>query len=93
VNVEREYKARVAAMSVVERVRRAEALFIWSRSYLERSILQADGSYSRNEAIWNLALRQYGADPIARAWLEELRAHATRARLSETRLVTDTDSY
>jgi len=37
-NVELEYRARIDAMSVVERIRRAEALFDWSRDYIARSI-------------------------------------------------------
>jgi hypothetical protein len=73
-DVEREYRARVAAMSVAERVRRAEALFIWSRDSLVRSILKARGQLPRRE----LAFRQYASDPAARQWLEELRTRAAR---------------
>jgi hypothetical protein len=77
-DVEREYRARVDAMSVVERVGRADALFKWSRDYLVRSILEARGPLSRRELARELALRQYGSDPAARQWLEELRTHAAR---------------
>jgi hypothetical protein len=77
-DVEREYRARVAAMSVVERVRRTEALFKWSRDYLVRSILDARGPLSRRELAQELAFRQYASNPATRRWLEMLRTHAER---------------
>ncbi len=77
-DVEREYRERVDAMSMVERVRRAEALFNWSRDYLIRSILKARGPLSARELSLALALRQYGSDPAARAWIEALQADAGR---------------
>ena len=75
-NVEREYRARVDAMSVAERVRRAEVLFNWSREFVARSILDARGPISTTDLAWNIAFRHYGADPKTRAWLDELRSRA-----------------
>jgi predicted ArsR family transcriptional regulator len=49
-----------------------------ARGYLVRSILEARGPLSRRELAWELAIRQYGSDPAARQWLEELRTHAAR---------------
>ena len=49
-----------------------------ARDYLVRSILEARGPLSRRELARELALRQYGSDPAARQWLEELRTHAAR---------------
>ena len=77
-NVQDEYRSRIASMSVVERVARAEALFNWSRGYLRRSILAARGPLSKPELSLELALRQYESDPVARQWFEELRTHVTR---------------
>ena len=48
-NVEREYQARVDAVGIVERVRRAEMLFTWSREFVTRSILDARGPMSRTD--------------------------------------------
>ena len=78
VDVEREYRARIDAMSVAERIRRAEVLFVWSRDFLRRSILQTYGPLSKRELAWELAMRLYGSDEATRRWLEELRSHAGR---------------
>ena len=71
-NVEREYRKRVDAMSAVERIRRAEELLRWSRDYLARSLLAAHGPMSDERLKREVALRQYGADPAARRLIEEL---------------------
>ena len=70
-NVELEYRIRIDAMSVVERIRRAEALFRWSRDYLARSILAAQGPMSDDRLKREVALRQYGADSAARKLIDE----------------------
>jgi hypothetical protein len=77
-NVDLEYRARIDAMSVVERVRRAEALFNWSRDYLARSILAARGPMPDHQLKWEVALRQYGAHPTVRELIDELRTRASR---------------
>lgn len=64
-------------MSVVERVRRAEALFRWSRDYLARSILAAQGPMSDELLKLEVALRQYGADPAAKVLIDELSARVS----------------
>lgn len=70
-NLEAEYRARVGAMSVVERVRRAEALFIWSRDFLARSILATQGPMSDARLKRAVALRQYGTDARVRSLIDE----------------------
>lgn len=77
-NIESEYRARIDAMSSVERVQRAEALFVWSRDYLSRTIAAARGPISEDDLKWEIALRQYGAHPAARALIDELRNRASR---------------
>lgn len=77
-NVELEYRARIDAMSVVERIRRAEALFDWSRDYLARSILAERGPMSDDDLKLEIAVRQYGADPATRELIDELRNRASR---------------
>jgi hypothetical protein len=69
----RAYRARVDAMSIVERVRRAEELFNWSRDYVARSILAARGPMSDDDLKWEVALRMYGADPRIRELINEMR--------------------
>ena len=78
VDVEDEYRARIAAMSVVERVRRTEALFAWSRGFLARSIVAAHGPMPTDHVKWEVALRQYGTDREARRLIDELRTRAPR---------------
>jgi len=77
-NVDRVYRARIDSMSVVERIRRAEALFNWSRDYLARSIVAARGPMSDDELKWEIALRQYGANPATKALIDKLRSRASR---------------
>ena len=70
-NVENEYSRLVDAMTVAERVRRAEALFRWSRDYLARSIRGTHGQMSEARLKREVALRQYGSDPSARRLIDE----------------------
>ena len=70
-NVENEYRLLVDAMTVAERVRRAEALFRWSRDYLARSIRLTHGPMSEARLKREVALRQYGSDPAARRLIDE----------------------
>ncbi len=77
-NVELEYRARINAMSVADRIRRTEVLFNWSRDYLVRSIVADRGQMSDDDIKWEVALRQYGADPVTRKLIDELRDRATR---------------
>jgi len=72
-NIEREYRARIDAMSVAERIRRAEALFNWSRDYLARSIIANRGPMSDGDLKWEIALRQYGSHPATKGLIDELR--------------------
>ena len=77
-NIDLEYRARIDAMSVVERIQRAEALFNWSRDYLARLIIAARGPMSDEELKWEIALRQYGANPATKELIDELRSRASR---------------
>ena len=70
-NVENEYRLLIDAMSVAERVRRAEALFRWSRDYLARSIRATQGPMSEARLKQKVALRQYGSDPAARRLIDD----------------------
>lgn len=76
-NVENEYRRLIDAMSVAERIRRAEALFRWSRDYLARSIRAAQGPMSEARLKREIALRQYGSDPAARRLIDEWPVHVT----------------
>jgi hypothetical protein len=77
-NVELEYRTRVAAMSAAERVRRAEVLFRWSRDYLVRSILSEQGPMSDDRLKREVALRQYGANPSTKRLIDELGDRVSR---------------
>ncbi len=77
-NIDLEYRARNDSMSVVQRIRRAEVLFNWARDYLARSIVAARGPMSDDELKWEIALRQYGANPATKALIDELRSRASR---------------
>ena len=70
-NVEYEYRLLIDAMTVAERVRRAEALFRWSRDYPARSIRATQGPMSEARLKREIAVRQYGSDPAARRLIDE----------------------
>jgi len=71
-DVELEYTRRISAMSVAERIQRAEALFRWSRDYLARSIVAASGPMSEPALKREIALRLYGSDPAGKKLIEEI---------------------
>ena len=77
-SIEAAYRERVDAMSVAERIRRAETLFNWSRDYIARSILASRGSISDDDLKWEVALRQYGSHPQTRELIDDLRGRAPR---------------
>ena len=76
--VQAEYLARVAAMSIAERVLRADAMFRWARDYVARQIDDGPAPVSKAELKWEVAIRLYGADPAVRKLIEELQARAGR---------------
>jgi hypothetical protein len=77
-DVENEYRLLVEAMTVVERVRRAENLFHWTRDYLARAIRAKQGPMSETRLKRELALRLYGSDPSARRLIDEWPVDASR---------------
>ncbi len=77
-NVADEYRSRIDGMTALERVRRAEELFAWSRASLARSVVAARGSLSEEQVKWEVALRQYASDQRARQLIDELRHRASR---------------
>ena len=50
-SVDDEYRVRIRAMTVAERIRRAETLFTWSRDFLARSILAARGPMPHDSVV------------------------------------------
>jgi hypothetical protein len=69
-DVEERFQAATDALYPYERVERAAALFQWSREILQRRILAERGPMGPERLKWEVALRQYGADPRARALIE-----------------------
>ena len=71
--VELEYRKRIDAMTIAERVHRAEDLLAWARGFIARQILEERGPLGPERLKWEVALRQYGADPIVRSLIEGIR--------------------
>lgn len=59
-------------MTFSERVERAEALLSWARGFVARQILAEHGPLPDDRLKWEVALRQYGADPATRALIERV---------------------
>jgi hypothetical protein len=76
--VELEYRKRIDAMTVAERVQRAEELLAWTRGFVARQILDERGPFSTERLKWEVALRQYGADPMARSLIEGFLSRASK---------------
>jgi len=74
--IEVEYRRRIDAMTISDRVQRAEALLSWARGFVARQILAERGPLSDERLKWEVALRQYGADPATRAMIERMRVRA-----------------
>lgn len=74
--IEAEYRRQIDSMSMSERVQRAEALLSWARGFVARQILAERGPISDERLKWEVALRQYGADPATRAVIEGMGVRA-----------------
>lgn len=70
--VEKEYQARVDAMSVTEKMRRSVAMLQWARNMIAREIRTANPSISDERLKWEVAMRQYGSEPQARALIQRM---------------------
>ena len=75
--VEIEYRKRIDAMTIVERVQRAVEMLAWARGFVARQVLAERGSLAEERLKWEVALRQYGADPMARSLIEEMLARVS----------------
>jgi hypothetical protein len=75
--VDHEYWKRIDAMTIAERVSRAERLLDWARGFIARQILAERGPLSAERLKWEVALRQYGTDPIARSLIEGIRVRVS----------------
>lgn len=76
-SVEAEYRARIDSMTISERVQRAGELLAWARGFVGRQILAERGPLSDERLKWEIALRQYGADPVTRSLIEGIRARVS----------------
>jgi hypothetical protein len=65
-------------MTIAERVQRASELFAWSRGFVARQVVAEREALSNERLKWEVALRQYGADPAARAMIHRMLARASR---------------
>lgn len=76
--IEALYRERIDRMTIVQRVRRAAELFAWSRGFVARQVVAERGTISGERLKWEVALRQYGADPTARSMIHEMLSRAAR---------------
>ncbi|MBC8355602.1 MAG: hypothetical protein H8E66_26790 [Planctomycetes bacterium] len=68
--VEQQYQSRMDSLLPKQRVARSQAMFRWTREMIGRQILRESGTMSPERLKWEIALRQYGSDPITRAMIE-----------------------
>jgi len=77
-SVESEYRKRIDAMTIAQRVQRAAEMLAWARGFVARQVLAELGSLPEERLKWEVALRQYGADPMARSLIEEMLYRVSR---------------
>ena len=77
-SVESEYRKRIDAMTIAQRVQRAAEMLAWARGFVARQVLAELGSVPEERLKWEVALRQYGADPMARSLIEEMLYRVSR---------------
>ena len=69
--VEQEYKARVDAMSVAEKMQRSMAMLKWAQDMIARDIQANQPGISPERLKCEVALRQYGSEPHVRELIEK----------------------
>ncbi len=73
-SIEIEYQSRMAALTGAERVARSSALLKWSREMIARQITAEKGPLPEERLKWEVALRLYGSDRVARPMIERILA-------------------
>jgi hypothetical protein len=69
--VEQQYTSRMDALSPQERIARCVSMLKWTRDLLARQIIVELGEMPDERLKWEVAKRMYGADPAARAIIEQ----------------------
>jgi hypothetical protein len=69
--VEQQYRSRMDALSPQERLARCTAMLKWTRDLLARQVIAELGAMSDERLKWEVAKRMYGADPAARAIIDQ----------------------
>jgi len=69
-SLQQQIDSRIDALTPHQRIERAQAMFQWTRELLGRQIVAEMGAMSAERLKWEVARRQYGADPVALAMIE-----------------------
>jgi hypothetical protein len=77
-SVDDKYRECVDALSVAERIRRAESMFCWSRDFIARSLSETFPGLSEVDLKWEIAIRQYGSSATFRNLVSECRSRVSR---------------
>lgn len=75
--VDDEYHRLIDAMTPAERVERMAGMLAWARGLIARQIVAERGPMSPERLKWEVALRQYGSEPQARALIEGMLARVS----------------
>ena len=68
--VELEYRRRVAAMSIQEKIARTAAMLAWTRQQMAARIRIEQPQLSDEQLKWQVALRLYESEPAVVAMIE-----------------------
>ncbi len=69
--VELEYRRRMAAMSIKEKIARTAAMLAWTRQQMASRIRKEQPAISDEQLKWQVALQMYQSEPTVVAMIEK----------------------
>jgi len=75
--IENAYREVNDALSAHQRVARSAAMLGWAREAIGRQIVLEQGPMTPERLKWEIALRQYGGDPLARSLIQRMIDHVS----------------
>ncbi len=76
--IDLEYRRRIAAMTIKEKVARTAAMLAWTRRQIAARIRNEQSELSDEQLKWQVALRLYESEPEVVAMIEKYLANVSR---------------
>lgn len=69
--VEQRNQSHWQSLAPKERVAQCTAMLQWTRNLISRQLIEEFGDMPEERLKWEVAKRLYGADPVARAFIDQ----------------------